>query len=62
VDGDYDLFEVLPDGARLWRGCVRGREPALAALDILGRQTVNECFAAKPGTNAVIGRVNDGQT
>lgn len=62
MDGEYDLFELFPGGAPLWRGCVRGREPALAALELLGRQTVNECLAAELSTGTVVGRVNQGRT
>jgi hypothetical protein len=62
MDAEHDLFEVFPGGAPLWRGCVRGREPALAALEVLGRQTANVCFAVELFTGTIIGRVNDGQT
>jgi hypothetical protein len=51
--------EVFPGGTPLWRGCARGRESALAALETLGRQTVNECFAAELSTETIIGRVNN---
>jgi hypothetical protein len=60
MDTEYDLFEVFPGGVPLWRSCVRGREPALAALEVMGQKTGNECFAAELGTETIIGRVNIG--
>jgi hypothetical protein len=60
MDTEYDLFEVFPGGAPLWRSCVRGRGCALAALEVMGKQTGNECFAAELGTESIIGRVNAG--
>lgn len=60
MDTEYDLFEVFPGGAPLWRSCVRGRKCALAALESMGQQTGNECFAAELGTGTIIGRVNTG--
>jgi len=58
MDAEYDLFEVLPGGVPRWRSCVVGRERALAALEVMGRQTLNECFATELGTETILARVN----
>lgn len=62
MDGEYDLFELFAGGTPLWRRYVRGREPALSALEVLGHQTVNECFAVELSTGTVIAHVNQEQT
>lgn len=55
---DYDLFEILPDQSIYRRACVRGTRHALQQLEIMGRQTTNECIATSVLTREVIGRVN----
>ncbi|MGD0425230.1 MAG: hypothetical protein ABSC10_00795 [Candidatus Acidiferrales bacterium] len=42
MDRDYDLFEVLPDGAVIWRETVPGHENAIKRLMELSKQTANE--------------------
>ena len=59
VDRDYDIFEILPGESLLWRMCVHGTQNVAKALEELGKQTPNECFAINIGTKEVIARVND---
>ena len=35
MERDYDLFEVLPDGALIWREMVHGHEAAIQKLLII---------------------------
>jgi hypothetical protein len=58
VNGSYDIFEKLQDGAVLWRECVAGREETLLRLAELGRQSKNEFFALYTLTGEIVGRVN----
>ena len=39
---DYDLFEVLPDGAPLWRQTAAGRENVLRKLAELSKHRSRE--------------------
>ena len=39
---DYDLFEVLPDGAVIWKATVSGHENAIQKLRELAKRTANE--------------------
>jgi hypothetical protein len=55
---DYDLFEILPDQTSQWKGSVRGTRHALDQLEVLGKQTLNECIATAALTHEVLGRVN----
>jgi len=61
VERDYDVSEVFPDHTIRWRVCVHGTRPALAKLEALAEQTVNECFATDITTQEIIGRVNEGR-
>jgi len=61
VERDYDVFEVFPDHTIRWRVCVHGARSALAKLEALAKQTVNECFATDITTQEIIGRVNEGR-
>ena len=42
VNREYDLFEVFPDGALVWRGPVSGRDDAIRKLQELSAETGNE--------------------
>jgi hypothetical protein len=42
MDRDYDLFEVLPDGAVFWKETVPGHENAIQKLVELSKRTSNE--------------------
>ena len=61
MDKDYDVFEVFPDHSLRWRVCVHGTQFALATLEEIAKQTVNECFASNISTQEIIGRVNEGR-
>jgi hypothetical protein len=61
MDHEYDVFEVFPDHTIRWRLCVHGESSALAKLEALAQQTVNECFATDISTQEIIGRVNEGR-
>lgn len=54
MERDYDLFEVLPDGAPVWRQMVAGRENAFRKLGELSEQTPNEFRLMHVLTNTVI--------
>jgi hypothetical protein len=45
MNGEYDLFESLPDGGRVWRAAIVGREAALAKLRELAGKSTNQFFA-----------------
>jgi hypothetical protein len=51
---DYDLFEVLPDGAPLWRQMATGREDALRKLGELSKQTSHEIRVMHVLSNSLI--------
>ena len=55
MNQQYDLFEKLPDGCKLWRMSVRGREAALQKLRDLARKSENSFFAMHLPTREVIG-------
>jgi hypothetical protein len=58
MERDYDLFEVLSDGAVLWRQMAAGRENALRKLAELSNQTTHEIRVMHVLTNTVIASMN----
>lgn len=54
----YDLFEVMPDGAQMWRGSVSGLDAVPAGLEKLGQKTENECRAIDLASKQIVARVN----
>ncbi len=54
VDRTYDIFEVLPDGNRLWREAVKGHELAVSRLKALAGDTQNEFLLMHVPTKTVI--------
>jgi hypothetical protein len=42
---EYDIFEKLPDGSSIWRGCVPGQYETGRKLQDLAEHSVNEFFA-----------------
>jgi hypothetical protein len=54
LEREYDIFEVMPDGALLWRAVVVGHENAIAKLREVASKTKNECRVIHVPTNAVI--------
>jgi hypothetical protein len=55
---DYDLFEILPDGAPIWKELVTGHEEALRKLQELARGTTNEVRMMHVPTNTIIASMN----
>jgi hypothetical protein len=58
VTNQLDLFEVLPDGAPLWRASVVGHESAINKLRELSAQTTNEVRVIDLRTNTTIAALN----
>ncbi|MGA7840180.1 MAG: hypothetical protein WCA34_04640 [Candidatus Acidiferrales bacterium] len=58
MERDYDLFEVLPDGALIWREMVHGHEAAIQKLLELSKQTANEVRVMHVLTNSLIASMN----
>jgi hypothetical protein len=54
MNREYDLFEVLSDGAILWRQTAAGRENALRKLGELSQQTSHEIRVMHVLSNTVI--------
>jgi hypothetical protein len=54
MERDYDLFEVLADGAPVWRGVAAGRENALRKSTELSQQTSHEIRVMHVLTNTLI--------
>src|ERR1700691_2801751 len=55
MERDYDLFEVLPDGAVVWQETVSGHENAIRKLVELSKRTTNEVRVMEFSTNSLIG-------
>jgi hypothetical protein len=58
MDRDYDLFEVFPDGALIWRDSVTGHENAIRRLKELAGLTPNEVRMMHILTNSLIAVLN----
>jgi len=54
MERDYDLFEVLPDGAAVWQVAVTGHENAIRKLHELSARTVSEVRVMHLPTNTLI--------
>jgi len=54
MDPDYDLFEVFPDGALIWRDSVTGHENAIRRLRQLVELPDNEFRVVHLPTNTLI--------
>ena len=54
MNREYDLFEVLSDGAVVWRQSAAGRENALQKLGELSQQTSHETRVMHVLSNTVI--------
>jgi hypothetical protein len=50
---DYDIFEELPDGKKVWRACVIGMENVELKLGELARASNNKFLALHGETSAV---------
>lgn len=58
MDRQYDLFEILPDGAPVWRGAVSGHESAILKLRELAAETENEVRVMHVPTKSIIAVMN----
>jgi hypothetical protein len=58
MERDYDLFEVLPDGAVIWKETVPGHENAIRKLRELSKQTSNEVRVMHVLTKTLIASMN----
>lgn len=50
----FDLFEMQPEGGRLWRGSVNGRETALSILKELSAKSGKQVFAMNLQTREIL--------
>ena len=50
----FDLFEVQPEGGRLWRGAVNGRETASSKLAELSAKNGKPVFAMNLQTREIL--------
>jgi hypothetical protein len=50
----FDLFEMQPEGGRLWRGTVNGRETALSGLAELSAKSGKPVFAMNLQTREIL--------
>jgi hypothetical protein len=50
-DRNYFVFENLPDGSAVWRGCVFGMEGVELKLQKLAQESNNKFFALSMGTD-----------
>ena len=55
---EYDLFEVLPDGASVWQAAVSGHENAIRKLHELSARTMNEVRVMHLPTKTQIASTN----
>jgi hypothetical protein len=58
MERDYDLFEVLPDGAVIWKEAAPDHENAIRRLQELSTQTKNEVRVMHILTNTLIASIN----
>ena len=58
MEREYDLFEVLSDGAVLWRQMAAGRDNAIRKLKELSEQTSHEIRVMHILTNTLIASMN----
>jgi prophage DNA circulation protein len=58
MECEYDLFEVLSDGAVLWRQMAAGRDNAVRKLTELSKQTSHEIRVMHVLTNTLIASMN----
>jgi hypothetical protein len=58
MEREYDLFEVLPDGAAIWRETVHGHENVIQRLVELSKRTTNEVRVMHVLSNTLIAMMN----
>lgn len=54
MDHTYDIFELRPDGTRLWKAAVRGHENALARMKKLAVNSRHEFMMMHVPSHAII--------
>jgi hypothetical protein len=62
MNREYDLFESLPDGGRVWRAAILGREAALAKLKELAAESTNQFFAMHLPTEEIVAKMEGTKT
>jgi prophage DNA circulation protein len=62
MERDYDLFEVLPDGAAIWKEAVSGHENAIRKLVELSKRTTNEVRVMHMLSNTLIASMKGTKT
>jgi hypothetical protein len=58
MERDHNLFDVLPDGAPMWRQMAAGRENALRKLTELSKRTTHEIRVMHVLTDTLIASMN----
>jgi hypothetical protein len=54
VHREYDVFEIFPDGAHIWRAFVRGLLEARARVVELSQASSNEFYAIHTPTKEIV--------
>lgn len=52
----YDIFEILPDGAPIWKGSTEGQDAALLKLESLCQSCQNELIIVHLPSSRVVAR------
>ncbi|MGH9736744.1 MAG: hypothetical protein ACRD8A_19405 [Candidatus Acidiferrales bacterium] len=52
----YDIFEILPDGAPVWKSSADGEETALLQLESFGRSCSNELIVVHLSSSRIVAR------
>jgi hypothetical protein len=53
---NYDIFEILPDGAPMWRCTVSDQKTAIAEMESLGKSCRNELIAVHLSSSRIVAR------
>lgn len=56
MQSTYDIFEILPDGAPIWRCAVTDAKAAVAELESLGKSCRNELIAVHLPSSRIVAR------
>ena len=58
MERHYDIFEIMPDGAPLWRTAVQGHEAAILKLKELAANSTNEIRVMHLASNSIVASMN----
>jgi hypothetical protein len=58
IDRNYDIFEIMADGAPIWKGAVRGHENAISRMQELAAKPENEVRVLHMSSNTLIAAMN----